>query len=79
MELINIKHNLQIHCRSGQTVPGQITLCLCLNLSHVLSLRLWYLEVFPLDSSAKAARGQQTPFVHHSTWGRSASLTEVSP
>lgn len=36
--LINIKPNLQIHCCSDQTVPDQITLCLCETLSPVLTL-----------------------------------------
>lgn len=62
MELINIKHNLQIHCCSGQAVPGQITLCLCLNMRRVLSLRLWYRSVLPLDSNAKTEGGEQILF-----------------
>lgn len=76
MELINIKHNLQIHCCSGQAVPGQITLCLCLNLRRVLSLRLWYCSVLPLDSNAKTVGGERILFVRHKPGRLNASPAE---
>lgn len=78
MELINIKHNLQIHCCSGQAVPGQITLCLCLNLSHVLRLRLCELPMFPFDSNAGIPGGEQKFLVHHSRHRFRTSMADLS-